>query len=815
MQPLGEHNGRHEQRRFNIPKIGEGVLQKRLLSVFENRRDVNEAQVCAVGAREVMSLDWIHSSGKALGGRLLGKLCNDDSVLMGSRVVDTEAIEQIMPLLEEVGARPNVKARVLMIDKVPVTMAEDALSKLERMIMLAIPSIEYVLQDNFHVTHNISLEFNNMSPLFYSFGIHGFRMASKLLDAQCEARVDEALKAGLVQKTRKGRSIKLGDKLTNQKIFEMKQSGVYHDFFSASPDVVVPELVKSAAALDLAIPAWAEMIVEHCFEPADEDGVRRPKFLNKQKFAASAELVYKVAKNALKRMKKCIPPVDMPAWEDSGETDQNNFIIWKPRFHTCGVESDNARDKNVASAGQGQLLGTGRFLELNTKSIITKAVKLGQQEDLGTWDVRAAVAINELSGHGAGGVPLMMRQPLKVTMPPPKPEGVIVIQDVGRLDSAASKQVITHAELRQQAGAPVVSYQLPPTLALTMPQLAATAAADTATLLESRTLQLQSASSALVAVGAEEEEEEAGASQCDSPITQRRMRDVGVDDAEKASPGSLKRAWTAISSFFGASDKQPKRQHAIASTTVAPSPSATAVAPSPSAAAVAEPPPPRPPLLPSAEAVARVAKLFEMDEATLSALAGDVNDDGECLRGLSGPDFRLVMARRREMREAASAERHGGRSSLGGSSGSSSAPPPPGGSSGSSSMPPPPPPPLPPPPPPTAASLPLVLLQPSAHKTADAAASAKSAKAKMERNKWRCTCLPDPEIRGPKHHEAACARMTFERNGVDPKIGEISICMGCAGPRAGQAWRCDRLHRKGWTRVPESDKVLSLGIGQG
>ena len=124
MQPLGEHNGRHEQRRFNIPKIGEGVLQKRLLSVFENRRDVNEAQVCAVGAREVMSLDWIHSSGKALGGRLLGKLCNDDSVLMGSRVVDTEAIEQIMPLLEEVGARPNVKARVLMIDKVPVTIPD-------------------------------------------------------------------------------------------------------------------------------------------------------------------------------------------------------------------------------------------------------------------------------------------------------------------------------------------------------------------------------------------------------------------------------------------------------------------------------------------------------------------------------------------------------------------------------------------------------------------------------------------------------------------------------------------------------------------
>ena len=77
----------------------------------------------------------------------------------------------------------------------------------------------------------------------------------------------------------------------------------------------------------------------------------------------------------------------------------------------------------------------------------------------------------------------------------------------------------------------------------------------------------------------------------------------------------------------------------------------------------------------------------------------------------------------------------------------------------------------------------------------------------MERNKWKCTCLPDPDTRGPKYHAAACPRMTFERNSVDPVIGEIVFGMGCAGPRAGHAWRCDRVHRKGWTRVPQLDKV--------
>ena len=92
----------------------------------------------------------------------------------------------------------------------------------------------------------------------------------------------------------------------------------------------------------------------------------------------------------------------------------------------------------------------------------------------------------------------------------------------------------------------------------------------------------------------------------------------------------------------------------------------------------------------------------------------------------------------------------------------------------------------------------------SALSTVDAA---KASKAKMERNKWKCTCLPDPDTRGPKYHAAACPRMTFERNSVDPVIGEIVFGMGCAGPRAGHAWRCDRVHRKGWTRVPQLDKV--------
>ena len=36
-------------------------------------------------------------------------------------------------------------------------------------------------------------------------------------------------------------------------------------------------------------------------------------------------------------------------------------------------------------------------------------------------------------------------------------------------------------------------------------------------------------------------------------------------------------------------------------------------------------------------------------------------------------------------------------------------------------------------------------------------------------------------------------------------LGQIVICLPCAGPRAGWAYKCIRVHRKGWIRESAAD----------
>ena len=70
--------------------------------------------------------------------------------------------------------------------------------------------------------------------------------------------------------------------------------------------------------------------------------------------------------------------------------------------------------------------------------------------------------------------------------------------------------------------------------------------------------------------------------------------------------------------------------------------------------------------------------------------------------------------------------------------------------------------------------------------------------------------LAPPEKRGKKNHQADCKREVFERNGQEPKIGDVVVCLQSAGPRAGFAYRCvamDRHLGKGWVRVPELDQL--------
>ena len=93
-----------------------------------------------------------------------------------------------------------------------------------------------------------------------------------------------------------------------------------------------------------------------------------------QKLSADSAKAGQYIDNALKRMIKCSPPENLVelAWTRTGKLDQNGLDIWKPNFHSCGVESMNARQMHfVVGANSTTETATALFTE-GDGDIITK-----------------------------------------------------------------------------------------------------------------------------------------------------------------------------------------------------------------------------------------------------------------------------------------------------------------------------------------------------------------------------------------------------------------------------------------------------------
>lgn len=571
LTPLGAGGGRTDPMRWNLPTISSKVMADKLLAVFQNRRELREAQQCAVGAAEVISLDWTVQSGKTLGGKHLANVCNEDNNLVASRVTKSERIEEVSSFLEEIGARPNVSARVVVIDKVPPSLDESAVSKLAEKIMDAIPSVEKVMQDRFHVGHHISKHFNNADARFYALVIHGWRDATVTRDSKFENAVDEALRAGLISKQRNRKGITLGQRLSDDEISKLKASGEYHNLFSAK-ECIVPEHVKDADTLRLSVARWKTMVIDACFHPPGADGKRLPILLNGSNLVSSIEMMERIADKALKRIVHCIPPPGIRAWRPTGRTDTNGFEIQQSLLHTCGVESVNGQQSDFVTGSRcSKEVATACFLEGNAARIVAKAVASGEQEDVGTSDVRCALSINRWAGHGddAGMVRLMHIAPHAIRSPPPKPDAAVCIQPLGRLDARVTQQLPSTAELARMPNVPRVLASLPAkTLMALPPPLTALAQRNAASLM----LRMDDAAS----------DDDFDVSQLDSPESRRQLAQAGVslDD----SPSVIRRAWDFL---FGNS----------------PTAAAAEPAPPPPPALTPAPPPIVPPPIPTSSEV--------------------------------------------------------------------------------------------------------------------------------------------------------------------------------------------------------------------
>ena len=177
---------------------------------------------------------------------------------------------------------------------------------------------------------------------------------------------------------------------------------------------------------------------------------------------------------------------------------------------------------------------------------------------MGTWDVRTALRINALLGHGGDGghARLLHVRPLNVPVPRKRSHDVVCVQDVGRLDKRLRVEVKTTVDLEEQEGAPCAHAALPPSTLLALPQLTRTASTAALALREARAA--AGGDGEEESGGEESDEEELDPAQVDSPTTLRALAAVGVTNVADASPGTLQRAWSAVRgigrTLFGGDD---------------------------------------------------------------------------------------------------------------------------------------------------------------------------------------------------------------------------------------------------------------------
>ena len=208
-------------------------------------------------------------------------------------------------------ARSNFNPKVCIIDNVPPSWEQENLSNIETLLMSAL-GVVWVGQDRFHVCHSFSVHFNNMHPLFRKLIITQWRNATTFRDPGCcEHRVDRMLISGTLTKSCTVCGTKLNIRpptsderwtscswryglcgswqpVTNAVISDWKLDGSYHELFSTSPNVVVPEHVLEARDLKDEVEAYKTALIDEVFEPAAlgaDRHDRRPKLIGGKKLA--------------------------------------------------------------------------------------------------------------------------------------------------------------------------------------------------------------------------------------------------------------------------------------------------------------------------------------------------------------------------------------------------------------------------------------------------------------------------------------------------------------------------------------------------
>ena len=132
---------------------------------------------------------------------MLANMVNEDDNLVMSQVTKSEKIEELESMLT--AAKGKGKCKILVIDKVPPSLDEMAVSKLEAYIKVML-GCDKVMQDRWHVAHTLAKHFNNFDARYHGLILLGWRDHTVKCERGREAVVDEMLRKGLIAKERKG-----------------------------------------------------------------------------------------------------------------------------------------------------------------------------------------------------------------------------------------------------------------------------------------------------------------------------------------------------------------------------------------------------------------------------------------------------------------------------------------------------------------------------------------------------------------------------------------------------------------------------------
>ena len=426
-----------------------------LFQVFEDRREIRMAESCSVVAEIVVGIDFCKTTGGDLGSAWNCIVANEDNDILGQRACSSTSLEDLEEWLMTIGSRPGMKARVGVIDNVPPNYSTTGISKLVETIARAF-NLDLVLQDRFHVSHNMTAgAVNNFDLRFWPLIIKLWRERTTVRDQAAETIVDTAFLAGKISKkvTFRGVKYQLVKGVPNDEavLAKWKELGIYHEAFSTRPKVVVPENVAPKEALPDLVKRWTKEVKDACF---DAEGKPTRSSRGTLLFNTMASLE-KMAADALKRIMNCSVPSNQgfEPWsrrlgaDGEPEVDHNNFPVWKPNYHTGGIESINAAQPDfVVGPSNRRERATALHYEGNAVLRMKKAVRLGRMEDVGTSDLRRAHRINHLAGFGvlaksACSHRLVKVKPLRVEEQPTPAADEVYIRDVERFDQKAPRSL--------------------------------------------------------------------------------------------------------------------------------------------------------------------------------------------------------------------------------------------------------------------------------------------------------------------------------------------------------------------------------------